>query len=370
MTRISVLLYLSGALNFCPSLLYQHYVYVAQSVTWSQAQLHCRTYYKDLLTVESQKQLDLIKSVCNGAYFFGVWIGLYRNTSTNLYQWSNGARFMYSRWIPGQPGQDRNMCTAMSSLWQNLPCGNTYYFVCFQASNNSYYTVTQGLTWTAARNYCKAEGCDLVSIKSEAEYQKVKSIIGGYTVWIGLYWDSSSGQWQWADGAFSSYQSWNSNEPSLTNSINENELCIHTYGTGCWNDASCTRTTVFMCYQDITVDFYLIKEKKTFLEAVFYCRMYYTDIVSIPYIETQQQVAGIANNASGDGVWIGLRWHQISGHWMWMNKDPVSYTNWNTHSVGNLASSHCGVMRTDKNFTWSDACCSARYEFICYKQKT
>ncbi|XP_043938070.1 macrophage mannose receptor 1-like [Protopterus annectens] len=135
MERISVLLYLSGALSFSSALIYQRHVFVKQNMTWYQAQLYCQTNYTDLVTIKSKWQMDLANSLITVRGIIGVWIGLYRNTTTYLFQWSNGEQFMYSRWATGQPGQD-NMCTAMSSLWYDLPCSNPCYFVCFQGKNS------------------------------------------------------------------------------------------------------------------------------------------------------------------------------------------------------------------------------------------
>ncbi|XP_043938066.1 macrophage mannose receptor 1-like [Protopterus annectens] len=337
-------------------------------MTWPQAQEYCRTNYTDLVTIESKTQMNLITDIITGTGISAVWIGLYRNTSTNLFQWSNGDQFMYSRWDLKYSGQEFNMCTTISSVWQNMDCNRSFYFVCFQVSKNLYYMVTQGMTWTGARDYCRAQLAELVSIKNDTENQRVKTIKGNYTVWIGLYWDTSSDQWQWADGSFSSYQNWATDQP---NNYGGNQCCVFVvvdylaYSLGTWNDFVCTDVQYFMCYQE--VEYYLIKEKKTFLEAVFYCRTHYTNIVSIPHIDAQQQVTNVASNANGNGVWIGLRRHQGSGQWFWMNEDPVSYTNWDKQSTGSTASDPCAVMRKDKTFVWSNSCCSSRYEFICYK---
>ncbi|XP_043938367.1 macrophage mannose receptor 1-like [Protopterus annectens] len=243
-----------------------------------------------------------------------------------------------------------------------------YYCEEREENNNSYFLVMTLKTWTAARDHCRAQQADLVSIRNETEFQMVKTIIGGYTVWIGLYWNSSTGQWQWADGSFTSYQNWENYQPDFYSGF---EFCIHIVVKyydlpfGLWNDCPCMTLQYFLCYEEISAEFYLIKEKKTFLEATFYCRMFYTDIVSVSYHETQRQVANVASNASDNEVWIGLRKHQNSGQWIWMNEDPVSYTNWDKQA-DSQASGDCVMLTRDKNFTWSKSCCSSRYEFICY----
>ncbi|XP_043938065.1 macrophage mannose receptor 1-like [Protopterus annectens] len=374
MASIHVLLLLSGVLHFCLSFLYRHHIFMKQGMTWPESQGYCRTNYTDLVTIQTKMQMKLIINMITGTDIPAAWIGLYRKNSTDLLHWSNGDQFMYSQWDLKHPGQETNMCTTISSVWpsvwQNMDCNKSLYLVCFQASQTFYFLVRLGKTWSAARDYCRAHQAELVSIRSDRENQKVKSIISTHTVWIGLYWDSSSGQWQWADGAFSSYQNWALEEP---NNYGGNELCAYAYvnspniSLGTWNDYECTDVQYFICYQDTIIELYLIKEKKTFMEAVFYCRMHYTDIVSIHSVDVQEQVVYVASNASGDGVWIGIRKHQVSGQWIWMNEDPVYYTNWDAQSAESTASDDCVVMRKDKNFTWRDSCCSSRYEFICYK---
>ncbi|XP_043938064.1 macrophage mannose receptor 1-like [Protopterus annectens] len=250
MARIGVILYLLGALNFCPSLLYQYHILLTQNMSWLQAQNYCRTHYTDLVTIHSKNQMNLINDIIKGTNTPGVWIGLYRNTSTYLLTWSNGDQFMYSQWKPGQPGQDNNVCTAMSSMWQDFPCTSVYYFVCYKVSNDNYYMVKSNMTWTAARDYCRSQKAELISIRNDAENQKVKAITGNDSVWIGLYWNS--GQWQWTDGAFSSYQSWGACQPDM---YYGEEFCTHIsvnidgFQFGFWNDYDCLNSLYFMCYQ-------------------------------------------------------------------------------------------------------------------------
>ncbi|XP_043938368.1 C-type mannose receptor 2-like [Protopterus annectens] len=365
MARISMIFCLLGALS--PSLLYHHYVFVKQNMTWLDAQNYCQTKYTDLVTIQNQSEMDYVNDIIKGAESKGVWIGLYRNTSTRLFLWSNGDQFMYSQWRISHPGNDKHLCTAMLAEWTNYLCNETFFFVCFQDSSNSYYMVSQAKNWTEARDHCRAQQADLVSIRNETEFQTVKSIIADKTTWIGLYWASSSGQWQWADGSFSSYQNWDYIQPDGT----ENTLfCVQVnvkdpvLSFGKWDDIPCRYQFNAICYQD--VNFYLIKKKKTFLEAVFYCSMYHTDIVSIQHKGEQLQIANVASDASGDGVWIGLRKHQVSEKWIWMNKDPVCYTNWDNSNTEKPESYHCAVTSKEKNFTWSKTCCSSRYMFICY----
>lgn len=111
----------------------------------------------------------------------------------------------------------------------------SYRLVGAEGAYTSEYIVEPGpLTWLQARDACAARGAHLVTIESQAENDRVRSLVPGYLhVWIGL--SRQTGYWQWVDGAYPYYTKWASGEP---NNYGGNELYVEMrpLGTGTWND--------------------------------------------------------------------------------------------------------------------------------------
>ena len=70
---------------------------------------------------------------------YGIWIGLNDITEEGHYSWVNGDALDFTYWAPGQPDDyhGHEDCTGLwyayattGFLWDDLPCGNSYAFVC------------------------------------------------------------------------------------------------------------------------------------------------------------------------------------------------------------------------------------------------
>ncbi|XP_049338728.1 snaclec agkicetin-C subunit beta-like [Astyanax mexicanus] len=72
----------------------------------------------------------------------------------------------------------------------------------------------------------------------------------------------------------------------------------------------------------------LIKEKKTWREALRYCRENHVDLVSVHTEGIQRWVKTVARNASTDNVWVGLRHTCDLKFWFWMSGEFLCYQNW------------------------------------------
>ncbi|XP_049438144.1 C-type mannose receptor 2-like isoform X3 [Epinephelus fuscoguttatus] len=107
------------------------FILINKSMTWTEAQSHCRVNYTDLTSVrnmtENQKVQELIPAGER------VWIGLFRDS----WKWSDGSTSSFRHWRPGQPdnhgGNER--CVAayfyFSGQWFDLPCDDRRAFICY-----------------------------------------------------------------------------------------------------------------------------------------------------------------------------------------------------------------------------------------------
>ncbi|KAF4088789.1 hypothetical protein AMELA_G00058760 [Ameiurus melas] len=153
---------------------------------------------------------------------------------------------------------------------------------------------------------------------------------GERRVWIGLrqnetYWDIYKNRsWYWSDGAPYNYTYWQYGEPNNNGDV---DYCVEVYsGNNTWNDAGCDHLNSFVCYKKRT-PLTVITEKKTWREALRYCRQNHVDLVSVDSHEMQEWVGNVTKNVSSD-MWIGLRHTCALGFWYWVNGEMICYQNW------------------------------------------
>ncbi|XP_008413156.1 macrophage mannose receptor 1-like [Poecilia reticulata] len=104
------------------------FVAVNSLMTWSQAQSHCRTNYKDLASVRtSAENSNLLAAKPSGESY---WLGLYRDT----WKWSNGDGRTFSYWTSGQPDGATEHCTTAyfndAGRWRDWLCSYAKPFIC------------------------------------------------------------------------------------------------------------------------------------------------------------------------------------------------------------------------------------------------
>ncbi|XP_070297801.1 regenerating islet-derived protein 3-alpha-like [Salvelinus sp. IW2-2015] len=130
-------------------------------------------------------------------------------------------------------------------------------------------------------------------------------------------------------------------------------------------DSLCQQRNPFLCF-DLNV--VLVKENKTWEEALDHCRKHYTDLTSLLSENEQLQVQRIMNSkgAQTDHVWTGLRF--FSGFWLWVNGDPLEYQAWTGGRLPHCPAQHlrCGTLAREGEL-WGTRDCEEWRNFLCYK---
>ncbi|KAM9501075.1 C-type mannose receptor 2-like isoform 2-T4 [Clarias gariepinus] len=202
---------------------------------------------------------------------------------------------------------------------------------------HQFYVVNTELNWTDAQAYCRAIFTDLATIESDEEMNTVKAMINGSggDFWIGMrqidsncYCSASynNRSWVWSDQSCVSYFNWKDGEPNNAGTNN----CVTIRDNNKWNDAGCFWTYKFVCYKKRT-PLIVIKEEKTWKEALRFCRQNHVDLVSVQSQEMQNRVEVVTQNVSTNvpsRVWIGLRHTCAQGLWYWVAGEPICYQNW------------------------------------------
>ncbi|XP_049438151.1 macrophage mannose receptor 1-like [Epinephelus fuscoguttatus] len=107
------------------------FILINKSMTWTEAQSHCRVNYTDLTSVrnmtENQKVQELIPAGER------VWIGLFRDS----WKWSDGSSSSFRPWVQWEPdnkGGTEHCVVHMfiySGQWGDLSCGIRRAFICY-----------------------------------------------------------------------------------------------------------------------------------------------------------------------------------------------------------------------------------------------
>ncbi|XP_069044389.1 C-type mannose receptor 2-like [Lepisosteus oculatus] len=335
---------------------------VEKNKTWTKARGYCRRHGGELLTARGQAQLQELHFRHFGQLVRGpVWIGLYHGTES--WQWVSGERASYANW------KTRVFCATAGpdGYWTDVVCDELHYFMCYTDSSQgsrTYTLIEQNKTWAAARDHCRQQHTDLVTISSPRENQAVRKIAGGRVFWIGLF----NEPWEWSDGGDSKYRFWQRRQPDNKGFREECvELDFTATGKGQWRDQDCRTKLPFFCYEDVR-DLVLVKRRLSWEEALDFCRSRHTDLTSVLTEKEQAAVARGARAARSAHVWLGLRQSRIFGFWFWVNQEPMGYQNWGARGEPQLGrrSSPCGAMSA-VDHTWTDRPCEERLSFICYR---
>ncbi|XP_071767034.2 snaclec rhodocytin subunit alpha-like [Centroberyx gerrardi] len=170
---------------------------------------------------------------------------------------------------------------------------------------------------------------------------------------IGLFRDS----WKWSDGSNSSFRYW---PPHVPENPQGNCTVTRLDPQGRWDSDRCNETKPFFCYDDGMI---LIRENKTWDEALDYCRRKHDDLVSIHDSDIQKWVQERAKMADTPYVWLGMRYTCTLDFWFWVSDEPGCYENW---ASGN-GTGDCGTAAAmeKEGGHWVSLPDDRKFNFIC-----
>uniref|UniRef100_A0A672L463 Lymphocyte antigen 75-like n=1 Tax=Sinocyclocheilus grahami TaxID=75366 RepID=A0A672L463_SINGR len=259
-------------------------------------------------------------------------------------------------------------------LWEKAPVKGR----CYQVVS------TAVVTWHEARDACRSQGGDLLSVSSPQELDNTGSL------WIGLnHLDWMQG-WQWSDGSALYFAPWE------TGDLNQN--CMY-YKESC---KTCENRLPFICMKndkDTVREVYKptackegwigwkgfcyklhsrTESKLSQHEALSMCRMDDSELASMHSLEDIEMLhtnfhsgkhisphMGI-NNTCSEKVWIGLLGDGNTSVFEWVDKVPVSFTYWARAQPPPLLPNtfHC-VYYSGEHHTWSVSDCEKPRAYMC-----
>ncbi|XP_073731749.1 secretory phospholipase A2 receptor-like [Misgurnus anguillicaudatus] len=190
---------------------------------------------------------------------------------------------------------------------------------------------------------------------------------GDQKAWIGLFRDS----WEWSDNSTSSFRNWDTeelNQQCTTDKPDKQCTKVNVRAqNGNWTDEKCDKSLPFVCHKD---QMFLIRENRTWTEALEYCRMKQMDLVSVYSEEIQLHVMNVIKNASTSEVWMGLRHSCALGIWFWLTGEMMCYQKW---APGNGTQAHdcshgrVGAIQSGEDHRWISLNETHKLNFICTK---
>ncbi|XP_042569671.1 C-type mannose receptor 2-like [Cyprinus carpio] len=326
----------------------RQYHFVNQNLNWTEAQRYCRENHTDLVTISDiQEQNDIEQAIKSSSD--RVWIGLkntwiwslsdpafytehesqFRNWDTKPHQQPNGdGDCVYldcgngqNSWNGQNCGNGQNSGNYLKGQWHDVDCSSTRHFICYNGSSKGFVSGQGEKNWTEAQKYCRQYHTDLARVRNQSENQQIQKITTVKQVWIGLH-----RLWVWSDNSTSTFTHWQSNRPTTSNTNHDDCALIDRQGR--WTDEDCSNQRPFVCYDDKLV---LIRENKTWTEALRHCRNMDMDLVSVDSEQMQRWVKILLMKASASSthVWLGLRHSSIlGGVWYWVNGQTVCYDQW------------------------------------------
>ncbi|KAK1889852.1 Macrophage mannose receptor 1 [Dissostichus eleginoides] len=356
---------LMGPCSFFTCHLYEYH-FIQDKMSWEEARSYCREKYTDLATVSNMTDVERLP---NPPQTTDAWIGLRSINEKSIKEWHwslPGEKYIPTEcdpecapeWATNQPnnkGANPENCVVIrgSSEWNDVHCSRSFKFICYKETGQEKYVVIhEPKNWLQAQSYCREHHTDLVSNITQIRSTDFKAKAGSYWVWIGLFREI----WSWSDGKNVSFRNWDpdsfKDEASKT--------CAMTTPNGKWSSDTCKKEKPFYCYDDKVI---LIKEKKTWDEALTYCREKHHDLVSITDRHQQRWVQERAKMADTEFVWLGMRYTCTLDLWFWVSDRRVCYDNWAPDQMDDCGTA--GVMERDGE--WYKKADNEKFHFICAK---
>ncbi|XP_073721308.1 putative C-type lectin domain family 20 member A [Misgurnus anguillicaudatus] len=210
------------------------------------------------------------------------------------------------------------------------------------------------MTWTKAQSYCRTYYVDLSSADSQEEITALRGI-GSYS-WVGLR-QISANNWQWSDGGNSSFITWAAGEPTETST----DICGNIKNGSLYN-WDCSHLNPYFCYKWDT-ELIVVKENKSWEDALQYCRTHHTDLASLPtdlhLIQAKQTIAMTSS------VWTGLRF--MAGSWFWLSGANLRNILRVQLPVCPANNFYCVSLNLE-NESWENRDCMEELNFVCYQR--
>ncbi|XP_066536475.1 macrophage mannose receptor 1-like [Hoplias malabaricus] len=389
------------------------------ALKWYQARKSCQQQGGDLLSITEPHEQTFISGLTQttGAV---LWTGLNSLDASSGWHWVNGQPLRYLKWLSGQPSSlPGHSCGVLSQLhgfeWSTALCSERHGYICQRGlstptvppavhtgscttpwipySGHCYHLYRTRKTWLEAKDTCRREGGDLLSVFSVEEQSFVISQLGYLKtdeVWIGLNDLKTAMLFEWSDHSSVPFVLWNVNEPSHDATLKED--CVSMRGEeGKWADQVCQNKYGYICKKKnnlspstndtvvtnpgckpgwVRYSYYCYQtgaQTKTFQEAKQMCEKSGSYLADITDRIENAFLVSLIGARSEKHFWIGLSNQKNKHFFEWTNTSKVPFTHFNAEMPGGKQG--CVAMTTGVLAgLWNVLNCTNSEKYIC-KQK-
>ncbi|KAK3585792.1 hypothetical protein CHS0354_010571 [Potamilus streckersoni] len=353
-----------------------------------------------------------------------AFIGLNDLQENGRYDWLDNSPVSYINFRAGQPSlHARENCVEMFSdgTWNNLNCASLRGFICqgprdknfteptptvptshcpagytvYPITEQCYRILNSSQSWNESLTLCQADGATLATISDLYDMYFLELLSNAKarneaSLWIGLSEFKGTGVFRWISGATVTYTKWDYGEPRL-----QENMCVAIH-KGVWKQVSCessqpaicqtvrestdvsrktTKSTqqvecsnssvVFgtKCYLvvlDMPVDWFTAQDM---------CRDSGMKIASIHSLQESEFIKNLIlaryRDSPVKSVWIGLVESPNEGWFIWTDKTPINFFNWDDKEPNmNNETLACAELYALTG-SWYDDDCFARKGFVC-----
>uniref|UniRef100_A0A4W4DQ84 Mannose receptor, C type 1b n=1 Tax=Electrophorus electricus TaxID=8005 RepID=A0A4W4DQ84_ELEEL len=393
-------------------------------LTWHQARKSCQQQAGDLLSITEPHEQTFISGLTQRMNV-KLWIGLNSLDTSSGWRWINGQPLRYLKWLSGQPSSEPgHNCGVTSqfygSEWSTSICSEKHGYVCQRVSGvvvvysesyfgapccpavhtgfcpspliphsgHCYFINREKKTWVEARDACRQEGGDLLSILSVEEQSFIISNLG-YSkmdeLWIGFSDLRTLKLFEWSDDSCVPFAWWERNEPSVA----DEENCVLMRGEeGKWANEICQRQCGYICKKKTNSNpsandtvvrspgckpgwirygsycYTAGSESKTFEESKQMCEETGSYLVDITNRVENAFLVSLVGARPEKHFWIGLSNQRNQRSFEWTNTDKVAFTHFNAGMPGGKKG--CVAMTTGiLAGLWDVLNCTNKEKYIC-----
>ncbi|XP_035375925.1 macrophage mannose receptor 1-like [Electrophorus electricus] len=389
------------------------------ALTWYQARKSCQQQGGDLLSITEPHEQTFISGLLQKRGLL-LWTGLNCLDVSGGWHWINRQPLRFLTWLSGQPSfKPGHTCGVINqhydSKWSTDICSARHGYICQKGlatptvppvvhtgychspwipySGHCYFLNRTKRTWLEARDACRREGGDLLSILNSEEQSFVISQLGYLQtdeLWIGFNDLKTPMLFEWSDHSFVPFAWWGMNEPSHSAALKED--CVLMKGEeGKWADQICQQKYGYICKKKTNVNpstddtvvtspgckpgwirygyyCYLAgAEIKSFEEAKQMCEKSGSYLIDITNKVENAFLVSLVGARPEKHFWIGLSNQRDRHTFAWTNNNKVLFTHFNAGMPGGRQG--CVAMTTGVLAgLWDVLSCTNKEKYIC-KQK-
>ncbi|XP_068091671.1 macrophage mannose receptor 1-like isoform X2 [Hyperolius riggenbachi] len=257
----------------------------------------------------------------------------------------------------------------------------------YQINENS------ALTWYQARQSCKQQNAELLSITELHEQTYISGLTNALTaaLWVGLNSLDFNGGWRWDNGNAFRYLNWVPGNPSTE--PGKNCVALNSGKNAKWESIECSQKLGYICKKGNITSSYippsgtdpincpatwtpyagycysLHKETRIWKDAQVSCRKLEGDLASLHNIEDSSFITAQFEFEDAEYVWLGLNDLKTQRFFEWSDGTPVTYTVWQRGEPTHFTNKQedCVALNT-KDGRWADKMCERKFPFLCKRK--